>query len=122
MTGIQTIRKIQRLHSRCRELGFYITESRHSYNDQLGDCLSIKPLNDHYPIYNRDAEIFCGTLESLEQWLNGMEWARSYDSMMFGSKHNQKRERKEQDYRNKYIVDILKGEKPSTIDNYSVEL
>ena len=34
------------------------------------------------PIYSRDAEVFCGTLEQLDVWLRGVEWARNYDYLL----------------------------------------
>ena len=37
-----------------------------------------------------------------------LEWARRYDRMLFGTKHDKNRERKEQDLRNKQLMQIIK--------------
>jgi len=34
------------------------------------------------PIYSRDAELFIGSIERLEDWLAGVQWARDYDMML----------------------------------------
>jgi hypothetical protein len=52
--------------------------------------------------------VFVGTIEELEMWLRGLQWARNYDRMLFGLRHDKNRERKEQDERNRQLVAILK--------------
>jgi hypothetical protein len=37
---------------------------------------------DALPIYSRDAELFIGSIERLENWLAGVQWARDYDMML----------------------------------------
>ena len=54
--------------------------------------------------------VFVGSIESLEMWLRGVEWARKYD-VMLGLSDDKKRQRKEQDERNRQLVRILKNEK-----------
>jgi hypothetical protein len=45
--------------------------------------VALKPRDeDAVPIYARDTEVFRGTLEELEVWLRGVEWARDYDRML----------------------------------------
>ena len=45
----------------------------------------------------------------LEIWLRGVEWSRKYDQMIKVS-DDKKRQRKEQDVRNKQLVQRLKDE------------
>ena len=53
---------------------------------------------------------FSRTIEQLERWLAGFHFARKYDSLLLGNKHDALRQRKEQDYRNKQLIKQIKGE------------
>jgi len=109
MTGMQTIYRIRRLEEECAQLGLKMVDARHHYKE-YGDTLALIPLDqDALPHYSRDAEIFVGTLEDLAVWLRGVQWARNYDQMVIGKAINTKRERKEQDWRNHNLIEILKG-------------
>jgi len=111
MSGYNLVRKIKFLEEKCSELGFLMCHSNH-FDNSFGDLLAVKPKDvESLPPYSRDAEMFIGTLNDLERWLEGIEWARKYDRMLFGVKHDEKRVRKEQDYRNEVLVKILKSEK-----------
>ena len=107
MSGYNTVLKIRRLEAECEGLGFMFAASRHG--SYLGnDVISLKPKDqDSLPVYSRDAEVFVGTVEELEIWLRGVEWARNYDRMLFGQKHDRNRERKEQDERNRQLMKML---------------
>jgi len=107
MSGYNLIRKIKYLEEECDKLGFQICHARHHIND-FGDVLALKPKSDCLPIYSRDAELFVGTIEDLERWIQGFHFARKYDSMLLGNKHDALRQRKEQDYRNKQLMDTIK--------------
>ena len=111
MSGYNFVRKIKFLEEECDKLGFIMCQAKH-YIKEFGDVVAIKPKDiESLPPYSRDAEIFIGTINDLERWLEGIEWARKYDRMLFGVKHDEKRIRKEQDYRNEVLVKILKTEK-----------
>ena len=62
---------------------------------------------DALPIYNRDAELFVGSLERLEDWLAGVRWARDYDRMLKLSNET-KRQAGEQQQRNRQLMRTLK--------------
>lgn len=117
MTGYNLILKIKRLEKECAEFGFTMCHPRNNfYRDQYGDVVSLKPMDKNsLPVYSRDAELFTGTLEELEIWLRGVEWARQYD-MLLKVSDEKKRERKEQDVRNKQLISILKDEPIYTVD------
>jgi len=111
MSGFEAILKIRRLERECDELGLVMCHSK--YGGAYGhDVLALKPKDEaSLPVYSRDAELFLGTIAELELWLRGIQWARQYDCMVFGTKHDKTRERKEQDERNRQLMKILKGSK-----------
>lgn len=108
MTGIAFLRKFRAIEEQAYKLGLQITASKHFAREY--DMVALQPKDsDSLPVYARDAEMFVGSIEELERWLAGVEWARQYDAMIFGNRHNKKRERLEQDYRNKYLATLLKN-------------
>lgn len=110
MSGYNTVLKIRRLEEKCNQLGFMFCHAKH-YHHEFGDVIALKPKDiDSLPIYSRDAELFIGTLEELEYWVRGVEWAREYDNMLNVS-NSKKREDKEQLVRNRKLFSILKNEK-----------
>lgn len=107
MSGYNLIRKIKYLEEECDKLGFKITPAK-DYVNIYGDVVALKPKGDCLPIYSRDAELFVGSIEDLERWIQGFHFARKYDSMLLGNKHDKLRDRKEQDFRNKQLMTIIK--------------
>ena len=108
MAGWNTIERIRRIEEAVDKLGFKFSKSKHSdWSDDHG-ALSLVP-KDHeaLPIYSRDAELFVGSLERLEDWLAGVRWAREYD-MMLRLSNDTKRARREQDERNKNLLNSIK--------------
>lgn len=116
MSGYNLILKIRTLEEQLDSLGMMMCHSKHGvyrtkFSTEFSDVLGVKPKDTHsLPAYSRDAELFVGTIEALEYWLMGIEWARKYDTMMFGNRHNTNREKKEQDYRNDVLVKTLTKE------------
>lgn len=110
MSGYHTVLRMRRLEEDVAKLGFMFAYPKHRFGDEQ-DMVALKPLDsDAVPIYSRDAEIFCGTLEQLEVWLRGVEWARNYD-MLLKVSDEKRRARKEQDARNRLMMQRLKNEK-----------
>lgn len=108
MSGYHTILKCERLKERADKLGFMLSYPKYGTRDV--DMVSIKPKDKNsLPIYARDTEMFCGTIDEMNAFFAGLEWARDYDSMLKVS-DTKKRERKEQDWRNKQLINILRGE------------
>jgi hypothetical protein len=108
MSGWETIQKIKRVEQLIDELGFKFAKSKHSeWTDNHG-ALSLKPKDpDALPIYSRDAELFIGTVERLEDWLAGVQWAREYDRMLKLT-DDKKRTGAEQKERNRQLLRTLK--------------
>ena len=83
MSGWNTIERIRRVEKQVDALGFRFAKSRHSDWTESHGALSLVPKDaDALPIYTRDAELFVGSLERLEDWLAGLQWAREYDRML----------------------------------------
>ena len=107
MTGWNTLRKIQVLKERADLLGMKFAQYRH--NDYNEDNVALIPKDqDSLPIYTRDAILFAGSLESADQWMQGVLWAREYDRMTVDRNIDTKRVRKEQDERNRQMLKTLK--------------
>ena len=108
MSGWETVQRIKRVEQLIDELGFKFAKSKHSdWSDSHG-ALSLKPKDpDALPIYNRDAELFIGTVERLEDWLAGVQWAREYDRMLKLT-DDKKRTAAEQKERNRQLMRTLK--------------
>jgi hypothetical protein len=120
MSGYQTILRIRRIEETVAKLGFMLANSKHGWDNSNPDMVALKPRDeDAVPIYSRDAEVFGGTLEELEVWLRGVEWAREYDRMLRIS-DNEKRAKYEDRERQRFaemrkreeqkmILDVLKA-------------
>ena len=117
MTGWETIQKIKQVEQEVDKLGFKFSKSKHGdWTDNHG-ALSLVPKDtEALPIYTRDAELFVGSLERLEDWLAGVRWSREYDKMLKLS-NDSKRERKEQDVRNHRLLKTIKDSKIQEIGN-----
>ena len=108
MSGWNTIQRIKRIELTIDELGFKFSKSKHTDWSEDHGALSLVPKDlDALPIYSRDAELFVGSLERLEDWLAGVRWAREYDSMLKLS-DEKKRTAAEQKERNRQLMRTLK--------------
>jgi len=108
MSGWNTIQRIKRVEQAVDEIGFKFSKSKHSDWTEDHGALSLVPKDpDALPIYSRDAELFVGSLERLEDWLAGVRWAREYD-MMLKLGDNEKRAKAEQRERNRQLMRTLK--------------
>ena len=108
MTGWETIQKIKQVEQEVDKLGFKFSKSKHGdWTDNHG-ALSLVPKDtEALPIYTRDAELFVGSLERLEDWLAGVQWARDYDRMCKIST-DKARSAAEQKERNRQLMRTLK--------------
>ena len=122
MSGWNTIQRIKRVEQVVDELGFKFAKSKHSDWTEDHGALSLVPKDpDALPIYSREAELFIGSVERLEDWLAGVRWAREYD-MMLKLSDDKKRARKEQDERNRKLLKTLKdGKIPDGVDLLSIK-
>lgn len=110
MSGWNTIQTIRKLEERADLLGMKFTAYKH--DDRWGENVALVPKDrDALPIYSRDAELFAGSLEHADRFMQGVLWAREYDRMTIDRKMDAKRARKEQDERNRQLMKMLKDEK-----------
>lgn len=120
MAGYQTIMNLRSLEKRVDRLGLRMDHPRRGgYQREFVDLVALLPKDDTLPIYSRDAELFTGTLEQMEHWLNGWEKMQQYHHMLLGNKYESKIQRLEQDYRNDALMKNIKqaGEKSMEIIN-----
>jgi hypothetical protein len=82
MSGYHSIIALRRLEEQVDKLGFMFAYPKGGYGGEV-DMVALRPRDsDAVPIYSRDAEVFVGTLQQLEVWIRGVEWARNYDMML----------------------------------------
>ena len=113
MSGWVTIQKIRKLEEMADQIGMKFPSNK--YDNIYGETIALIPKDkDSLPIYWRDAVLFAGSLEEADKFMQGVLWARNYDYMLKIS-DVKKRERKEQDERNRQLVNILKNEKNSLV-------
>ena len=108
MSGWNTIQRIRRMEKEIDKLGFKFKQPKHGDWERQEQSISLVPKDaDSLPIYSRDAELYVGSLEQLETWLHGVEWARNYD-MMLRLSDDKKRSAAEQKERNKNLMRTIK--------------
>ena len=105
-TNWNKLQQIKRIEAMANKMGFEFSPGRDRYLDG-GDSIHLVPLGDALPHYSRGAEIYCGTIEDIELWLKGIEWAREYDEMLKLST-DKKRVEREQVERNKQLMQMVK--------------
>ena len=106
-TNWNKLQLINRVVANANRLGFDLTAGRDTWQDQGGNLIYLVPLDDKLPHYSRGAEIYCGTIEDIDTWLKGIEWARTYD-MMLRISSDKKRDEREQVERNRQLMKMVK--------------
>jgi hypothetical protein len=108
--GYDMVQRVKRIEEDAATLGFKFSRSNFGHNDPGGCKITLEPKDDDaLPIYSRDANIYTGGIDDVSIFLHGIRWARDYDYMMKISNEKQ-RERKEQDLRNRNLLNKLKQE------------
>ena len=88
--GMRMIERIEYARSLAYFFGMRFGDAPHSnFGDNI-DNISLYPKDDNLPTYSRDACLFTGNLSEVENFLDGVRWARSYDKMI-GSCTDQRR-------------------------------
>lgn len=114
MTGYNTVLKIRKFEDRIANLGMQMAHPKYNYDD-YGTMIALKPLDNSYPVFARDAELFIGTIEEAEQWLNGIEWSTRYFEML-GLVNGKKIAAKEDLERQRQLIHKLR-EQPKIKEN-----
>ena len=76
---MNTVERIVRLRELANLIGLDFSRGRFSRTDTIS-LISFN--DDSLPIYARDVEHMIGDLDAVENWLNGVIWARDYDRMI----------------------------------------
>jgi hypothetical protein len=103
----EDLQRMKRVEARADALGFEFRSSGYWASDTGTSSIYVKPKDDSLPIYSRTATFFTGSLEHIDSWLDGIEWARHYDSLLKVSNH-EKRTAKEQQERNRQLLRTIK--------------
>ena len=114
VAGWQLLKSFRDVEERANKIGLKFAPSK--YSGMEFDTIALMPLDEHLPVYNREAEIFAGTLQDIDKWLRGVEWARNYDDIMKVSTH-EKRQTAESKYQQRELLKVIReGEKSKGIE------
>ena len=105
--GWDDIQRIKRVEARASALGFEFANGDAGWGTDVFSSIHVKPAGDLLPIYSRNATFFSGSVESIQSWLDGIEWARHYDEVLKLT-NNKKRATKEQQVRNQQLMKTIK--------------
>lgn len=111
--GYQSILKARRVEEDANRMGFRFAHAKHrGFGDM--DVIALYPLDDKLPDYSRDAELCVGNLNDIDNFLRGIEWNRNYMKML-KLVTDEKIERKEQDVRNRQLLQLLRAENKDVV-------
>jgi hypothetical protein len=103
--GMRTYSRIKRCEQKANDLGFKFKSADVNFRD--GDNFVLITDGEKIPVYRSGSELFKGSLEELESFLYGIEWARQYDrSLRLNT--DQRREKAEQRIRNEDLLKTIK--------------
>ena len=106
--GWDDIQRMKRVEFRANALGFKFTDGGKSWAiEGTSASIYVQPKDDLLPLYGRTATFFTGSLEHIDSWLDGIEWARHYDELLKVS-NDKKRAKQEGHVRNQHLMKTLK--------------
>lgn len=89
--GMDMIERIDRVRDIADFFGFRLGRRQHyGFEDSSTDVISLYPKDDQLPTYSRDACLFTGSLSDVENFIDGIRWARKYDNLI-GAMTDQRR-------------------------------
>lgn len=93
--GMNIIERIDSVRELAEFYGFRMGRRQHyGFEDSNTDVISLYPKDDRLPTYSRDTCLFTGSLSDVENFLDGVRWARKYDNMI-GAMSDKRREQYE---------------------------
>ena len=105
------MQRIKSVEAKADQLGFKLADTPYNTSAwvSIGSTsdIYVKPKDDCLPHYSRDTYFFSGTIEAIDYWLQGIEWARKYDETLKLT-NNTKRTAKEDAERKKHLMKTLK--------------
>lgn len=108
VAGWQLLQNYRLTEERANKIGLKFAPSK--FSGMEWDTIALIPLDEHLPVYNREAEVFQGTLQDISSWLRGIEWSREYDNLMIG-KNDEKRKVAEEKYKQRELLKIIRDGK-----------
>ncbi len=108
VAGWQLLRDYRLTEERANKIGLKFAPSK--FSGMEWDTIALIPLDEHLPVYNREAEVFQGSLQDISSWLRGIEWSREYDNLMIG-KNDEKRKVAEEKYKQRELLKIIRDGK-----------
>jgi hypothetical protein len=105
VAGWQLLKSFRDVEARANKLGLKFGPSK--YSGMEFDTIALLPADELLPIYNREAEIFSGSLQDIDKWLRGVEWAHNYDDLMKVS-NDEKRKQAENKYHQRELLRVIK--------------
>jgi hypothetical protein len=108
VAGWQLLESFRDVEERANNIGLKFAPSK--YSGMQFDTIALIPLDEHLPIYNREAEVFQGTLQDINSWIRGVEWSRNYDNLMM-SKNDEKRQTAERKYQQRELLKVIRDGK-----------
>ena len=114
VAGWQLLRSFRDVEERANKIGLKFAASK--YSGMEFDTIALVPFDENLPIYNREAEVFQGTLQDISSWIRGVEWSRNYDNLMM-SKNDEKRQTAERKYQQRELLKTIRdGEREKKLD------
>ena len=110
VAGWQLLQSFRNVEVRANKIGLKFGPSK--YSGVEWDTIALLPADELLPIYNREAEIFSGSLHDIDKWLRGVEWAHNYDDLMKVS-NDQKRKQAESKYNQRELLKVIRDGKKS---------
>jgi len=105
------MQRIKSVEAKANELGFKFADTPYNTSAWISigstSDIYVKPKDDCLPHYSRDTYFFSGTIEAIDHWLQGIEWARKYDETLKLT-NNKKRTAKEDAERKKHLMKTIK--------------
>ena len=106
IAGFRDIYRLRLLEDKLKDFGLKMVSPRYQGD---ADKIALIPIDHELPMYSRNAEIFVGSFDEIENWFCGVLWCSSYYRML-KLVTPEKIARKEQDERNRQLLKTLSSE------------
>ena len=100
-------KKIRMLEDMAANTGMKLRAGVNVFSTTHGDTLSLVTHGEHLPTYTRDVELMTGSAEELIAFIIGWQKSSSYLQML-GATSKKAIARKEQNYRNRDLTNLIK--------------
>jgi hypothetical protein len=100
-------KKLRTLEEMAANSGMKLRAGVNVFSTTQSDILSLVTHGEHLPIYTRDVELMSGSAEELIAFIIGWQKSSSYLQML-GATTKKTILRKEQDYRNRDLTNLIK--------------